>query len=203
MKTIGLTGSSGAGKGEVALLFQKYGIPTVNTDEVYHELLKTDRDMIAELTAAFGKEILTDGVPDRKKLAKIVFDGNDRENALHILNEITHKYIMAKTFEKVRAYEKSGVRAVAVDAPQLFEAGLEHDFDVLLAVLADKDTRLARVSARDGIDDDAVKARFAAQKSDAFFKEHCQYILQNDADLAALDAAVRAFLQSAAIGVDL
>ncbi len=200
MKTIGLTGNSGAGKGEVARILLCYGIPTVDTDEVYHELLQNDADMARELVLAFGNEILTDGKPDRKKMAKIVF-GKPNSDALHILNQITHKYIMAKTWEKVRAYERSGARAVAVDAPQLFEAGLEKSFDVLLAVLADEKTRIARVRARDGIDEVAARARFAAQKSDAFFKENCPYILQNDADLAALDAAVRSFLEASAIGV--
>ena len=39
MLTIGLTGPSGAGKGTVASLFASYGVPSIDTDKVYHSLL--------------------------------------------------------------------------------------------------------------------------------------------------------------------
>ena len=36
MLVIGLTGPTGAGKGEVASIFAQYGIPVINADRVYH-----------------------------------------------------------------------------------------------------------------------------------------------------------------------
>lgn len=201
MKIIGLTGGSGAGKGEVCAILQKYGIPAVNTDAVYHTLLKTDAALKNELTAAFGEEILENGNISRARLAKSVFAGAGHTDRLHTLNAITHKYIMARAWEMVEAFRQSGARAVLIDAPQLFEAGVDRDCDILLGVIADPRLRAARIIARDGITDAAATQRIAAQHDDAFYRSHCHYILENNGDTATLELAVRHFLEASGLGV--
>ena len=54
MLIIGLTGPSGAGKGAVASLFAKYGIPSIDTDAVYHRLLVPPSPCLDELTERFA-----------------------------------------------------------------------------------------------------------------------------------------------------
>ena len=58
MKIIGLCGGSGAGKGEVCRLFEKYGIPSVDTDAVSRTVMKKGEDCYNEVVQAFGNEIL-------------------------------------------------------------------------------------------------------------------------------------------------
>lgn len=192
MKILGLTGPSGAGKGAVCAIFAKYGIPCIDTDAVYHQLLAESDALTAELADAFGTAILdADGKVDRKKLGAAVFGKENTTELLHTLNHITHKYVMAKTWEIVHDLEKEGAKAVLIDAPQLFEAGWESRCDKIIGVLADRDTRLARIIARDGIDRDAALRRINAQREDAFFRRSCHTILENNGSMAELEQQIR------------
>lgn len=202
MKIIGLTGPSGAGKGLACRIFARYGIPAVDTDGIYHTLLAQKGAMTDELTDAFGADILSpEGLVDRRRLAQTVFGHPDTDVRLHTLNTITHKYIMAKARELVQAHRRAGARGVLIDAPQLFEASIQDECDLVLGILADRETRIARICARDGIDRAAAERRIDAQKSDDYFRAHCHCILENDADEAALEAAIRTFLENSGLGL--
>ena len=194
MKTFGLTGPSGAGKGAACAIFADYGIPSVDTDRVYHELLAEGGAMTAELISAFGADILTEGIVDRKKLGATVFGHSDTAKRLHILNAITHKYVLERSFALIAEMARQGAKAALIDAPQLFEAGLEKHCDLVIGVLADTEVRLARILQRDGITKEAAMKRLNAQHSADFFREHCHVILENNSDLSALRAQIHAFL---------
>lgn len=194
-KIIGLTGMSGAGKGAICGLFASHGIPAVDTDAVYHELLLQKNEMTHELALAFGKEILNEqGLVDRRKLSNLIFTHENTPSALHTLNGITHKYIMAKTREIVQAHEKAGVPAVLIDAPQLFEAGVERECDLVLGIVAPYAICIERIMKRDGIAEQAAKKRLLSQHDADYFAAHCDEVIVNDGDLDALHRAVCQFI---------
>ena len=201
MKVIGLTGPSGAGKGAVCGVLAKHGIPAIDTDAVYHRLLAENDALTEELCASFGKDILNESCRvDRKKLGAAVFGRPDTPARLHTLNTITHKYVMARTHELMRELAQTGARAIVIDAPQLFEARIEGECDLIVGVLADRAVRLARIMARDGISEENANKRINAQKSDDFFRSSCHYILTNDGDLADLEAQILRFLENSGFG---
>lgn len=178
MLVIGLTGPSGAGKGEVSRILQGYGAQIIDADAVYHALLVPPSPCLDALRERFGKEILTEsGELDRKKLGRIVFAAPD---ALHDLNTIAHRFVMEETRRRLAALRETDTRLVVFDAPQLFEAGAERDCDTVISVLADKQIRAARIMARDGIDEDAAYRRINAQLDDAYFRTHSDYIIENN-----------------------
>lgn len=194
-KIIGLTGRSGAGKGVACEIFQKYGIPTIDTDAVYHEILATRNDCTNELVCAFGEEILNEnGLIERQKLAARVFGKENTKALLHTLNTITHKYIMAKTWNTVHVHCKNGARAVLIDAPQLFEAGLEKEVDLTLGVIAPDAVCVKRIMARDGISCENATKRLAAQHSNAYFRKNCTAVIENASTKEALEAQICQFL---------
>ena len=190
MLTVGLTGPSGAGKGVVASLFAARGIPSIDTDKVYHDLLIPPSACLDELASRFGSEILRpDGGLDRRALAAIVFaegHGDDLED----LNTIAHRHILAKTRELLADYEAKGFPAVLVDAPQLFESGFDRECHFILSVLAPYDLRLARVMARDGLPEEQAIARLNASHTDEFFRQRSHAVLVNDGYIQALEAEV-------------
>lgn len=201
-KIIGLTGRSGSGKGAVCAIFARHGIPSVDTDAVYHEILATHGACTDELAAAFGTDILDgNGLVDRKKLAATVFGKPNTDALLNRLNAITHKYIMTKTHEAVRALADAGAAAVLIDAPQLFEAGVDRECDLLLGIVASPDLCVERITARDGIDKEAASRRLISQHDDAFFRAHCDAVIENTADLEALERAVCQFIDTYGVGV--
>jgi dephospho-CoA kinase len=130
---------------------------------------------------------------NRGALAAIVFaEGHSAD--LADLNTITHRHILAKTREMLAAYAAQGVPAVLVDAPQLFESGFDAECGFILSVLAPYELRLARIMARDGLDEARAKARLDASHTDDFFRERSDAVMINDGALDAMEAEVRRLL---------
>lgn len=195
-KIIGITGRSGAGKGAACEIFQKHGIPAIDTDAVYHEILATKGACTNELISAFGTEILNEnGLVERKKLAARVFGKENTQELLHTLNDITHKYIMANTWEAVRVHCRNGARAVLIDAPQLFEAGIEKEVDLTLGVIAPDTVCETRIMRRDGISRENAKKRLAAQHGNDYFRAHCSAVIENAGTEQELEAQICQFLK--------
>lgn len=195
MLTIGLTGPSGAGKGLISSLFAEFGIPSIDTDAVYHALLVPPSPCLDELVRRFGRAILTeDGCLDRRALAAIVFaPGHEAE--LSDLNRITHRHVLDEARRRLEIYRTEGKPAVLVDAPQLYESGFHTECDYVLAVLAPSDLRKGRIMARDGLDEARAVARMEAQKSDDFFRGHADAVIVNDGAADALAGDIRDLLR--------
>lgn len=193
MLVIGLTGPTGAGKGEVAAIFARHGIPVINADRVYHELIAPPSSCLQELAEVFGKEILlTDGSLDRRVLASIVFsDPAAREN----LNAITHRYVMEEVKTRMERLRREAVPVVVFDAPQLFEAGAHKGCTAVVSVLADRQIRLERIMVRDNISAEAAMRRILAQKSDEFFKAHSDFVIENNGNVELLVPRVHHILK--------
>ncbi|MBO7302890.1 MAG: dephospho-CoA kinase, partial [Clostridia bacterium] len=95
MKILGLCGGSGSGKGTVARLLLKYGIPTIDTDGVYHNITSRKSECLDALVNAFGSEIIGEsGALDRKRLSEIVFSSPDAATRRAELNKIAHKHVL-------------------------------------------------------------------------------------------------------------
>ena len=189
---IGLTGPSGAGKGAVAGLLAQRSIPVIDADRVYHELLIPPSPCLDALTEEFSSAILSDdGTLDRRALSTIVFeDSESGRKKLEVLNHIAHHFVTEKTIALLSQYRAEKKRAAVIDAPLLLEAGMERLCDYTIAVLADKQTRLARLIARDRRSEKDILARMAAQPDDDFYRTRVDTVLYNNDDLAALSTAV-------------
>lgn len=187
MMVLGLTGPTGAGKGKVSEVFYTlYGIPSIDTDRVYHDLLVPPSACLDELVSVFGSEILNaDGSLNRPILSKIVFSDASREKQTR-LNHITHKYVLSRTAEILEAYRLENIPAALVDAPLLYESGFDEKCDKVIAVLAPLEMRRTRIIARDHLSEERATARLNMQKSDDFYTSRADYIIVNDGDPSAL-----------------
>lgn len=177
MKILGLTGTSGSGKSYVARLFEKHGIPSLDFDKLVHQLYAQDGACTQALAAQFGKEILdSTGAIDRVRLGGMVFSDPHK---LSLLNQTVFPFI-AEQYETVRrSYETAGYRGLLLDAPTLFESGLDRSCDCLIAVIADHKEKVKRIMARDKLTEEEAIRRLSNQHSDDFFRKHCQYVIDN------------------------
>ena len=185
MFTLGLTGGSGAGKGYVSKIFERYGIHSLDTDMVSRKVCMPGEPCLDELREAFGDRIIReDGTLDRRGLAAIAFADHEK---LNTLNRITHHYILADCRAWLRERERAGDYAAIIDAPQLYESRFDRNCDYVIAVLAEKETRIARILERDGITREAAEARIAKQYDDNFFRDRAHFLVyQNEENRADL-----------------
>lgn len=188
MKILGLTGGSGTGKSAACTAFARLGCGVIDADATYRTLCDTCEPMLKEIQNVFGDVFSTDGKLDRKKLGAIVFADAQK---LQQLNAITHPYIRQAARDAFAAYSRRGCLLCIYDAPVLFEGQMETLCDKTCAVLAARNTRIARIVARDAITEEYAALRIDAQKDDAFYRERCDYVVQNDADLDTLYTQVR------------
>ncbi|HIX89724.1 MAG TPA: dephospho-CoA kinase [Candidatus Agathobaculum pullicola] len=195
MRIIGLTGGSGTGKGTFAALLREKGAGWVDADAVYRTLCAQNREMLAALDAAFGGVLDETGALDRPKLAHIVFSDPEK---LQKLNEITLPYIRAASLDAMRA--QGDCPFVLYDAPTLFEVGADNLCQCVIGVLADTEVRVQRIMARDGLDEQAARARIGAQPDANFYRARCHYIVENNGDLANLQRQADAILKDLSKG---
>lgn len=199
MFVIGITGPSGAGKGEVSRLLSSYGAFIIDADNVYHKIITPPSKCLGELVDFFGDGILNnDGQLDRKTLALCVFGEENRDN-LEKLNKITHKYVVDEIRQTIAALKDISI--VVIDAPLLIEADLVSDCDMTIAVLADKEARALRISERDGIDLDAAMSRINSQKTDDYYISNTDAIIRNNADIDTLSSSLLTLLEKRGIRI--
>jgi dephospho-CoA kinase len=167
---IGITGGSGSGKSSLARLL---GCKVIDADKIYRRLLETNGELRAELTAEFG-------TCEREGIAGIVF--SDKEK-LQRLNDITFKYTLAAIEAEIPPQG-----GAVIDAPLLFESGLDSRCDATVAVIAEKPIRIKRIMERDGLTSEQAEARVNARKPDEFFIKKADYTVRSDCGCLA-DAA--------------
>lgn len=169
---IGLTGPIGAGKSTVASFLRENGCAVVDADQL-SRAAALNPECLAKLKEAFGADITgKDGALDRRLLAQRAFATH--ENAER-LNAITHPVILVEAEKRIAEAEKGGAKAVVLEAILLFESGADRLCDVCVAVTAPDSVRLRRVKKRDGISEDAARARMNNQHEAAYYTERAAY----------------------------
>ena len=181
MHIYGITGPSGSGKSILSQYMTKNGVAHIDADRVYHELLVPPSHVLDALREAFGNKILSpDGTLDRVALSVIVFNSTEK---LELLNKTVLHFVLEEIRSMIKALEKDGFSAVAIDAPTLIESGFHKECDTVISVLSPKQLRIERIMERDGLSREKAVERTNAQKPDEFYEEHSDIILMNDGDV--------------------
>ena len=163
----------------------------MDCDAIYHNLLRTDPALLGTIEKRFPGTV-ENGALQRKKLGNLVFSD---EKALNDLNQITHGAVKAEVVRRLTEKPK----LAAIDAIALFEGGLAELCDVTVAVTAPEEARIQRLMVRDGIGRDYAKRRITAQKSAEWFRERCDYCLENNGTQADFQKTCLAFLRKLGI----
>ncbi len=189
---IGITGGTGCGKTTLLNAVRDLGGTVYDCDEIYHALLSSGAAMGSAIASRFP-EAMEGDILNRKKLGRIVFSD---AAALADLNQITHAAVRE---ELLRRLDAAQPQLAAIDAIGLFEGGLAPLCDVTVAVTAPRKARIRRLMARDGISAEYAGLRLEAQHDDGWFRERCDFCLENDGDLEAFTKKCIAFLKKLGI----
>jgi dephospho-CoA kinase len=186
---VGLTGGIGAGKSEALAALGRLGAATISADAVVHELY-ADPEVRAAVVARWGEELAPDGKVDRSAVARRAFGDADERTWLEGL-------IWPKVGERIgewRAVESQrepAPRALVVETPLLFEAGMEAAYDATIAVIADEEIRARRAAARGH---EAVDERAARQLTQAEKADRATYTVENSGTVRELEMKLSAVL---------
>ena len=200
VKVVGLTGGIGTGKSTAAEFLKKKGFAHIDADQIGRDITADGSPMLPVLNSIFGLggehgvegiDILReDGSLDRKALASIVFTNMDRKLKL---DEVMFKAIVAETERLVDVCAEAKPVGILIDAPLLFEAGLDKNCDMVLLIVADMDVRIHRVCARDGATEQEVRNRINSQMSDEEKKLRSDIIVDNSGTLEELETQLENF----------
>lgn len=179
MKKILIEGGIGVGKSYVCKLFSELGIPIFYSDIEAKKIVDYNTDVINMIKNEFGDDIYKDGILDRKSLADIVFNDN---NKLKLLDSIVHPVVQKKFELWCKTQEE-----IFKDSPYVIEEsaiaiknGIHKDFDKIIVVTADESTRISRVMLRDNCTEDKVMDRIKSQISESDRIKLADFVIIND-----------------------
>lgn len=193
MRVIGLTGGIGSGKSTVSRFLAELGAVVIDADKVGHEAFKPGTESWREITAAFGREVLTPGGEiDRRKLGEMVFG---KPELLSRLNQVMHPRVYDRVKAQLEEYRQQGVKAVVLEAPLLVEvntkgASLIELVDEVWVVVASEATVVRRLEERSDLSREQALARIKSQLSSRERIKRADVVINNDGDLGDLKARV-------------
>ncbi len=138
---VGVVGSAGAGKSHLVQTYTPDHWHIINLDQFGHRALI---EKIDDIIRVFGKDILNkEGQIDRRRLAKIVFESQEKKISLE---RIVHPYMVAEV-EKLVASSPSA--SWLIDAALLFYMHLDRLCDKIFFIKAPLVVRFYRLLKRE------------------------------------------------------
>ncbi len=189
MFVLGLTGGIGTGKSQVGEILAGLGASIINADALGHKVYEPDTDGWAEVVNAFGEDVLSPTREvDRKKLGGVVFSD---PRALERLNAIMHPRIYGLIEDEIEVLKETGREEVVVEAALLIEAGWTPLVDEIWVTTSPEELVVERLQKRNGLSEEAIRARIASQMSQEERIKHAGEVIDNSSSLSELSRRVQ------------
>lgn len=146
MTVVGIVGGIASGKSFICRALAGRGAEWIDADQIAHEMLKR-KSVKEQIRTFWGNEVFQDGEIDRRRLAEAVFAEGNTASAER-LNAILHPLILGEIKSRLSACRARKAPLILIDAPLLFETGLDRLCDHVLFVEADFRIRAQRAASR-------------------------------------------------------
>ena len=182
MKIRGITGGVGAGKSTVLDHLEKqYNACVLQADKIGHLVMEPGGICYGQVIALFGKQIIkNDKTIDRKMVSDVVFA---HEEMRQKLDDIIHPAVKSYILDKIEEQKKAGCTLMIVEAALLLEDHYDAFCDKVWYIHTDQEIRIERLMSSRGYTREKAENIIARQATEGFFREHADYIIQNNGDL--------------------
>ena len=179
---VALTGNMGAGKTTLAAMLEDLGARRIDADVLARQVVDESEGLRRRLADAFGEDLLDgEGRLDRRGLARrALADAGGRQR----LEELVRPELEPRIWEALREAEAGG-GIVLLDAPLVFEWGLQDRFDAVILIRTESGLATQRVARERGLAPEEVSQRRALQQDD-IPEGSVDYEVSNDGDLRSL-----------------
>lgn len=175
---VGITGGIGSGKTTVSRIFEALGVPVYDADYWAKWLIVHDPGVREAIVGLFGPDAyLPDGSYNRPLVAALVFENPEK---LAKLNAAVHPAVERHSRDWHAQQVRTGAPYTLKEAALMVESGSHHFLDVLIVVTAPEEIRIHRVMDRDGVSEEAVRARMRNQLPEAEKTALADYVIVND-----------------------
>ncbi len=182
MRVIGITGGIGAGKSTVLRYIQnKCRCRIIFSDQVGNDIKKKGQPCYEPLINILSEDVLdADGEIDKRRMAEMIFRDDD---LLKKINNILHPAVNKFIHDQIE-YEKNRDEYdyLFIEAALLIENGYEAIVDEMWYIYATEDVRRERLKSSRGYSDEKITDIFEEQLSDAEFREHSDFVIDNSGD---------------------
>jgi dephospho-CoA kinase len=168
---IGLTGGIGTGKSTALDVFSELGCVVQDCDLVVAEIYASDDEFKKDLLNHFGESVFTDGEPDKKHIAEIVFQNSSE---LEWLNKQLHGRVRTTINNRL---QENKINIVAV--PLLHESEWHKSFTKSICVWCPDKLRLKRLLGR-GLSHEESLRRIKTQMPQDEKLQRSDFALIND-----------------------
>ncbi len=176
----------GSGKSIVCSIFKSLGIPVFNADAAAAYELVNNKDVITRVKQLFGENIYVNGLPDRKRIAQLVF--NDK-NKLDALNAIVHP---ATVSHFINWCSQQQAPYIVKEAAILFESGTYKGMDKIITVTAPKALRMQRIQERNpewSVDE--IEKRLLTQMPEDEKVKLSDFVIKNDGTQSLIEQVLQ------------
>jgi dephospho-CoA kinase len=149
---IGLTGGIASGKNESSKYFKSLGFFIIDADIISSTFITKNKLIFNKVSKICGEDILClDGSLNKKKIANIIFLDNYKKGKIEkILHPLIINYIKKIIIKKKK-------KNFLINAPLLFESGLNKICDKVVFIWVPNDIQISRSMLRDGKNIDEIQ----------------------------------------------
>jgi dephospho-CoA kinase len=187
LRKVAVTGGLATGKSTVCQFLREFGAFVADADEIVRHLLTQEGPIRQQVIKLLGPDVITNHQIDRKKVSNSVFSNPSKLKALEMILHPAVRNEIHRLFETVK--NNKAYRFFVAEVPLLFEARMEHEFDAVIAVVANDEEARKRSVSKEEFD---RRSRF--QLPQAAKEAQATYVIKNHGNLHALKAQVAALI---------
>lgn len=190
---IGLTGAIATGKSTVSQMLKAYDIPIIEADHIARKVVEPGTIGLDLIKRHFGKQFISDGKLNRKKLGSVIFSDQDKREKL---NQLLHPLIEKEMDDQINELKQKNESLIVLDIPLLFETDFIKKVDQIMVVYTPESVQIERLMTRDQLTKEQAMDRISSQIRIEDKRDQANILIDNSGSLAKTQQQVNNWLKT-------